>query len=610
MLEYLAIFTQGGALLWTFGQLLNIKGDPINALIRNCLLEDRIGEGGYVYRPSGGTPYTLKWTFHNGLDLVFVAAYQHMIAVPFVDALLALLKDEFVSIYRPRVYEYKQFDDTYKRCLEKTQKQAALSKNRLVGRGGGNISQSGRKHGNSVITQDSEDSDDTENRGLADPNIIADVLDSSRPSVHSSRAAFNTDALARRTKGKAAKAKNGSGAAQPTKTKGKKPRNWDASEADPEDLDFSKKGPGVQASGLASEGAAPMLNEKSRMDEKEVIDFQQEDAELEQQLRAASGGQCIKPASSGLLSTFMSSVQTSIMGKDALSPEDVKHAVTAMQKRLQQRNVSAEVSSKICASVAHTLEGKKLTSFTGVARVVRKAMADTITRILSPPRSIDVLAKIRASKAQGKPYSIVFVGVNGVGKSTNLAKIAYWLRQQNLTIMIAACDTFRSGAVEQLKTHCNRIGVPLYDRGYDKDPTNVAAEAMRQAQRDGVDVVLIDTAGRMQDNEPLMRALSMLINKNRPDLVLFVGEALVGNDGVNQLVTFNKRLADLSPPEQQPRLIDGVLVTKFDAIDDKVGAVLSMAYSSGAPIMFVGCGQTYVDLKRLDTQAVVKSLLK
>jgi signal recognition particle GTPase len=89
----------------------------------------------------------------------------------------------------------------------------------------------------------------------------------------------------------------------------------------------------------------------------------------------------------------------------------------------------------------------------------------------------------------------------------------------------------RSGAVEQLKTHCNCLGVPLFDRGYDKDPTNVAAEALKQAARDGIDIVLVDTAGRMQDNKPLMQALSMLINKNRPDLVLFVGEALVGNDG-------------------------------------------------------------------------------
>jgi signal recognition particle GTPase len=101
-----------------------------------------------------------------------------------------------------------------------------------------------------------------------------------------------------------------------------------------------------------------------------------------------------------------------------------------------------------------------------------------------------------------------------------------------LTLRLYKLQTCRSGAVEQLKTHCNRLGVPLFDRGYDKDPTNVAAEAMKQAKRDGIDVVLVDTAGRMQDNEPLMQALSMLINKNRPQLVLFVGEALVGNDGV------------------------------------------------------------------------------
>lgn len=193
----------------------------------------------------------------------------------------------------------------------------------------------------------------------------------------------------------------------------------------------------------AGEGSELTVNEMSRMDENEIIDFRQEDAELEQQLRAASLGQNTRSPPSGLLSGFMSSIQTSIMGKDALSPDDIQHAISAMQKRLQQRNVSAEVSNKICSSVARTLEGKKLTSFTGVAKTVRMAMAETITRILSPPRSIDVLAKIRASKAQGKPYSIVFVGVNGVGKSTNLAKIAYWLRQQDLNIMIAACDTFR-----------------------------------------------------------------------------------------------------------------------------------------------------------------------
>lgn len=192
----------------------------------------------------------------QGLDLVFVAAYQHMITVPFVDALLALLKDEFVAIYQPQVYEYKHFDDTYKRLLEKIQKQATASKNRLAGRGGGKASQvlvcTWRVHfwwpvcvhSHSVHqtarwsttskmcllqmhssrddltqSQDSEDSDDTENRGLNDPNIIADRPDNPTRE-DSSRTAFNTDALARRAKGKAPKPKPAKNT--PTKTKGKK----------------------------------------------------------------------------------------------------------------------------------------------------------------------------------------------------------------------------------------------------------------------------------------------------------------------------------------------------------------------------------------------------
>jgi signal recognition particle receptor subunit alpha len=334
------------------------------------------------------------------------------------------------------------------------------------------------------------------------------------------------------------------------------PRSWVES-ADVENLDFSGAvNPGSSATIGENVDPTQANAQASRMDVMEEIDYEEDDLALEGALRSGSSA-----PPKGVLANLLSSVHTSVMGKEALSADDVRQAVDAMRKRLQQRNVSAEVAGKVCASVAATLEGKRLASFTGVASLVRNSMEQSITRILSPKKRTDVLADIRANKARGRPYSIVFVGVNGVGKSTNLAKIAYWLRQQDLRVMIAACDTFRyvwnalgpkydarsiviffggslimpcfgrSGAVEQLKTHCNRLGVPLYDRGYDRDPTNVAAEALRQAQRDGVDVVLIDTAGRMQDNEPLMQALSMLINKNNPDLVLFVGEALVGNDG-------------------------------------------------------------------------------
>jgi signal recognition particle receptor subunit alpha len=311
----------------------------------------------------------------------------------------------------------------------------------------------------------------------------------------------------------------------------------------------------------------------------------------------------------GLLSSFVRSMSVNVMGTGALTREDIAPALAELKRKLMERNVAEEIAEKLTESVAVSLEGQKLSSFTRVSSAVRTAVEQALTRILTPKRSIDILREVRASKERGKPYVIVFVGVNGVGKSTNLAKVAYWLCQNGQKVMIAACDTFRSGAVEQLKTHCARLNVPLFERGYEKDPAKVAFEGAKAAQRAGVDVLLVDTAGRMQDNEPLMRALSNLINLNQPDLVLFVGEALVGNDAVDQLSKFNKRLADLAPGPST-HLIDGIVLTKFDTIDDKVGAALSMVYTSGAPIMFVGCGQTYVDLKRLNAKSVVQSLLK
>ena len=195
-----------------------------------------------------------------------------------------------------------------------------------------------------------------------------------------------------------------------------------------------------------------------------------------------------------------------------------------------------------------------------------------------------------------------------MGKSTSLSKVAAWLRSNNLSVLVSACDTFRAGAVEQLRTHCYRLGVPLYERGYEKDPASIARDAIAQAKRQGIDVVLVDTAGRMQDNEPLMRSLSKLIDTNSPSLVLFVGEALVGNDGVDQLLKFNQSLADFSTRGKK-QVIDGIIVSKFDMIDDKVGAVLSMVHASRAPILFVGSGQTYRDLQIPNLEHLIDSLL-
>merc|ERR1711899_189991 len=189
-------------------------------------------------------------------------------------------------------------------------------------------------------------------------------------------------------------------------------------------------------------------------------------------------------------------------------------------------------------------------------RYRQESMNTSLMDILTPSRRVDIIRDVREAKSNNRPYVITFCGVNGVGKSTNLAKICFWLVENKFRVMVAACDTFRAGAVEQLKTHGKRLNniypsqnqpdkkpvVEIYDKGYGKDAAGIAMEAISSAKTNHYDVVLIDTAGRMQDNEPLMRSLSKLVAINTPDLVLFVGEALVGNDAIDQVTKFNRSL--------------------------------------------------------------------
>lgn len=311
-----------------------------------------------------------------------------------------------------------------------------------------------------------------------------------------------------------------------------------------------------------------------------------------------------------------------LVGSKALTREDLEPVLAKLKDNLIGKNVASEVAESLIESVLVKLEGVVMGTFQSLQRTVKEALTESLMKLLTPKRRIDILRDVMESKENKKPYVITFCGVNGVGKSTNLAKICFWLVENNFTILIAACDTFRAGAVEQLRTHTRRLNsmhpppsgsavpmVQLYEKGYGKDAAGIAMEGINHARDTGIDVVLVDTAGRMQDNEPLMRALAKLISVNAPDLVLFVGEALVGNEAIDQLVKFNAALADHSAKDN-PHTIDGIVLTKFDTIDDKVGSSISMTYISGQPIVFVGTGQTYTDLKSLNAKAVVTALMK
>ncbi|CAI9089380.1 OLC1v1023945C1 [Oldenlandia corymbosa var. corymbosa] len=609
MLEQIMIFTRGGLILWTFKELgIALKGSPFDTLIKCCLLGDQSGASSYNYDVPSGPSYTLKWTFNNDLGLVFAAVYPRILRLLYVDDLLEMLKQEFSKVYEPKRMVYNDFDDIFQQLKKESEDRAEKARKpkqpAQVGAGIGNV---GIGKGVGAATDegkqkksDEEDKDGKKSKlnalvdGRSNGDLAAKVeVDANGDGNRSSSTmAFDRDRLKklRGGGGKAAKRVP----KYPKEALKKAPRVWnDSQPLSQKELDFSTDHDPV------SENVPAFHMDhggESMMDKEEI-----EAEETEKDSKTTE-----TKKNSGWFSTMFNFV----VGKASLDKADLEPALKALKDRLIAKNVAQEIADKICDSVAASLEGKTLASFNRISSTVEAAMEEAIVRVLTPRRSIDILRDVYAAKDQGKPYVMAFVGVNGVGKSTNLAKVAYWLQQHNVRVMIAACDTFRAGAVEQLRIHACKLQIPIFEKGYEKDPAVVAKEAIREATRNGSDVVLVDTAGRMQNNEPLMRALSKLVYVNNPDLILFVGEALVGNDGVDQLSKFSQKLGELSPSRDNPRLIDGILLTKFDAIDDKVGAALSMTYVSGAPIMFIGCGQSYANLKKLNAKSIVKSLLK
>jgi len=312
--------------------------------------------------------------------------------------------------------------------------------------------------------------------------------------------------------------------------------------------------------------------------------------------------------------SMLSSFVNRVSGQQELTVENLEDARSKMYEQLIQKNVAAEVAQHVCKHVVDSLLGKRLGTFDSAARLVRTVAEDAIAQVLEPDnrKKIELVEEIKETIKSRRPYVLAFVGVNGVGKSTSLAKVCYRLLENHLSVLIVAGDTFRSGAVEQLQVHVHNLSqgrregvVRLFERGYGKDAAAIAKDAIIEAARQNIDVVLIDTAGRMQDNRPLMQALAKLVKLNRPDKLVFVGEALVGNEAVDQLRKFNAALCDSS---ENTTRIDGILLTKFDTIDEKVGAALSMSFISRAPILYIGVGQTYADLKPLDISEITDSL--
>uniref|UniRef100_A0AAF5D3D4 Col_cuticle_N domain-containing protein n=1 Tax=Strongyloides stercoralis TaxID=6248 RepID=A0AAF5D3D4_STRER len=632
MIDLFTIFGKGGIVLWCFQEGGQYFRETINDLIQNVILQERGSFNNY-----SSNNVTLKYKLDNEFEIVFLIVYQSFIQLTYADKLLSEIQIRFRDMYK-NVLEnrnlvnsqntelFNNFDKEFKKIINRVREEAIKQEEIHQKPRTFQESEKSKKTIESIMLNKENK---TKNKDVkkGKENVSNDkVVGKSVSPISSTPASPSSDVDEEVLKNRASMMAKMKGKAKmpsspPTsineKKKGKKARVWGyGNDVDvPEVLDYSADGgkkmelkdgefENEEVKKFVENHRSMVGNYKGDLpglDEESDEDEDDNDEDTINDLNKKSG--------------WFSSLSKLISNKQ-LTNDDIEPILKEMKETLISKNVASEPAEKICQSVGGKLTGKVIGTFSRVKTIVKEAMKESLVQLLTPKRRVDILRDIIEAKREGRPYVIVFCGVNGVGKSTNLSKVTFWLNENGHRVLIAAGDTFRAGAVEQLRTHMRNLNslhpdsVQLYEQGYGKDPAGLAAGAIMAASERGIDVVLVDTAGRMQDNEPLMRSLSKLIRMNEPDLVLFVGEALVGNEAVDQLVKFNQALADNSVPGQVPRLIDGIVLTKFDTIDDKVGAAISMTYITGQPIVFVGCGQTYTDLKNLNVNAVVNSLLR
>ena len=256
---------------------------------------------------------------------------------------------------------------------------------------------------------------------------------------------------------------------------------------------------------------------------------------------------------------------------------------------LLEADVAYPVVEEIKAGVRENLVGRKYDRSYTLDQVVEMAVKDAIRNVLK----INEFDFDQWMEGRERPTIIMFVGINGTGKTTAIAKIANRLQKQEKTVVMAACDTFRAGAIEQLTIHADKLGCKIVKQAQDADPAAVAYDAIEHAKSKRKDVVLIDTAGRMQTNNNLIEEMKKIVRVSKPDLKIFVGDSLAGNDAIEQAKVFDAAVG-----------IDAVILTKIDT-DAKGGAALSIAHTIGKPIAFVCNGQEYDDIVKFNTEWMI-----
>lgn len=281
-----------------------------------------------------------------------------------------------------------------------------------------------------------------------------------------------------------------------------------------------------------------------------------------------------------------------------LKAENLRPILSEFKLSLIENDVAVPVAERICEEMEKRLTGLQIKRLEDKRGIVERNLREVLLEIMTTNEKIDFLKAVEEKRKKNEPFVALFVGINGTGKTTTIAKVAHLLNKRGYTVVLACSDTYRAGSIEQLETHAKRLGIKMIKHKYGADPAAVAYDAISHAKAHGIHTVLIDTAGRMQTNKNLMNELAKIKRVVNPDLTILTVDALTGNDAVVQAEEFHKSVN-----------IDATILTKVDA-DVKGGAALSVTYVTQKPIIFVGTGQSYDALEEFKPEKFVDMIIK
>jgi len=281
-----------------------------------------------------------------------------------------------------------------------------------------------------------------------------------------------------------------------------------------------------------------------------------------------------------------------------LKAEKLRPVLSDFKLSLVENDVAFPVAERICDEMEKRLDGVQIKRLEDRKKIVKANLREVLLETMLTNDKVDLLMAIEEKRKKGEPYVIVFVGINGTGKTTTIAKFAQFLKKKGYSVVLACSDTYRAGSIEQLEEHAKRLGVRMIKHKYGADPAAVAYDTVNHAKAHGTNVVLIDTAGRIQTNRNLMNELAKIKRIVNPDMTILTVDSLTGNDAVMQAEEFHKTVG-----------IDATILTKVDA-DVKGGSALSVTYITKKPVLFIGTGQKYEDLEEFEPEKFVQMILK